>query len=181
VDYERVEQPGTYLPTKQGEVEIVEIFAYTCPHCAHLAPELEAWKAKLPKNVRVRYTPAGYDPTDTLSRGFFASEALGTLGLTHANTFRAIHEAFELPRNPTDAELAAYYKTLGVDAAKFQAEMDGAKVMQRMQAAKAFSLRVGLQGTPSLIVAGRWRVLGHSLEDMLRIAGELAVHPPQGS
>jgi len=178
VDYEVLAQPGTLMPTRPGDVEIVEVFAYTCPHCAHFAPMVEAWKAKLPKNVVLRLTPPGYNPADPLERAYFASEELGTLGLTHLQTFQAIHESQDLPRNATDSELTAYYATLGVDPARFQAALDGAKVMQRMQAAKQFSLRIDLPGTPTMVVAGRWRVLGKSYEDMLRIAATLATNPP---
>jgi len=179
VHYETLAAPGTFLPVKKGEVEVVEVFAYTCPHCATFAPKLEAWKATLPANVVVRYAPAGYNLGDPLSRAFFASEELHALGLTHLNTFDALHTAHTLPMNATDGELAAYYATLGVDAAKFQAAMDGAKVMQRMQAARNFSLRIHLTGTPTLIVAGKYRVLGDSIDDLLRNARELATHPPQ--
>jgi thiol:disulfide interchange protein DsbA len=179
VDYERIEHPGTYEPVKKGEIEVAEVFAYTCHHCADLAPKIDAWKATLPKHVRVRYVPAAYDPADTLARGFFAAQEIGALGLTHGQTFRAIHDSHDLPRNPTDAELVAYYATLGADAGRMQAALDGAKVMQRMQAAKQFALRIGLQGTPTLIVDGRYRVKGRSLDDMLRIAGELVAAPPK--
>ena len=57
--------------------------------------------------------------------------------------------------------------------------MDGPKVMQRMQAARNFSMRIGLKGTPTLIVAGRYRVLGDTVDDVLGNARELAIHPPQ--
>jgi len=178
IDYEVLEQPGTLLPTKPGDVEIVEIFAYTCPHCAHFAPMVEEWKAKLPKNIVLRLTSPGYNPADPLERAYFASEQIGTLGLTHLQTFQAIHETQLLPHNPTDAELTAYYATLGVNAQKFQAALDSAPVMQREQAAKQFSIRTQMQGTPTMIVAGRWRVLGKSYADMLRIASSLALNPP---
>lgn len=179
VHYETLAQPGTFLPVKKGQVEIVEVFAYTCSHCASFAPKLAEWKATLPASVVVRYTPAGYNLGEPLSRAYFASEELGTLGLTHLNTFDALHDAHTLPMNATDGEIASYYGTLGVDAAKFQAAMDGAKVMQRMQAAHNFALRIRLKETPTLIVAGRYRVLGESIDDLLRNARELAIHPPQ--
>jgi len=178
VDYELIEQPGTWGKVGKGEVEIVEVFAYTCHHCADLAPKLEAWKARLPKHVKVRYVPAGYDVTDTFGRGFFASESLGTLRRTHQATFDAVHESRTLPRNPTDAELTAFYATQGVDARKFAAELASPKTTERMKAARDFSLRVKLQGTPTLIVAGKYRVIGTSLDDLLQTAAALALHPP---
>jgi thiol:disulfide interchange protein DsbA len=179
IDYQVLEKPGTFDKVGKGEVEIVEVFAYTCPHCAHFAPQLDAWKATLPKNVRVRYVPAGYDTTDTLSRGFFASQSLGALPRTHNATFRALHDERTLPMNPTDAELAAYYGTLGVDAQRFAAAMASPKVAAEMQRAHDFAVRIALSGTPELIVAGRWRVLGGSTEEVLRNAAALAANPPK--
>ena len=170
---------GTHLlGNPAAKVRLTQFISYTCPHCAHFAPMVEEWKAKLPKNIVLRLTSPGYNAADPLERAYFASEQIGTLGLTHLQTFQAIHETQLLPHNPTDAELTAYYATLGVNAQKFQAALDSAPVMQREQAAKQFSIRTQMQGTPTMIVAGRWRVLGKSYADMLRIASSLALNPP---
>src|SRR5688572_32512790 len=56
VDYQRLDTPGTYQPVKKGEIEVVELFAYGCHHCADFAPMLEAWKAKQP-NMAASATP----------------------------------------------------------------------------------------------------------------------------
>ena len=179
VDYEVLENPGTFDKVGKGEIEVAEVFAYTCHHCHDLAPKIDAWRAKLPKNVKVRYVPAGYDLDDTFGRAFFASQQLGTLARTHAATFRALHDEQVLPMNPTDAELTAYYATLGVDAKKFAAALASPQVAATMKAAREFSLRIHLQGTPTIIVAGKYRVLGRSLDDMLRIASALIANPPR--
>lgn len=178
-DYEVLENPGTFDKVGKGEIEVAEVFAYTCHHCHDFAPKIDAWRAKLPKNVKVRYVPAGYDLDDPFGRAFFASQQLGTLARTHAATFRALHDEQVLPMNPTDAELTTYYATLGVDAKKFAAALASPQVAASMKAARDFSLRIQLQGTPTLIVAGKYRVLGHSLDDMLRIASALIAHPPR--
>ena len=175
VHYETLDAPGPWQPVKQGEIEVVEVFAYGCHHCADLAPMLEAWKAKQPKHVRVRYVSATYDP---LARGFFAAQRIGALPRTHLATFRALHEERALPANASDDELAAYYAGLGVDAKKFRAALDGPQVAADMQAALAFTKRIGLQGTPTLIVAGRWRMLGGSLDEILRNTAALVANPP---
>ena len=170
--YETLREPGTFGPAlAKGQHEVAEIFAYTCQHCAALAPRLDAWKAKMPKAVRVVYVPAGYQLGDPLARAFFASESMGRLAYTHLPTFRAIHDEHMLPRNPTDDEMATFYATLGVDETKFQAE--------RMQAARAFSLRTELHGTPTIIVDGRWKVLGGSLDAMLDNTAALLASPPR--
>lgn len=179
VDYELLEHPGTFDKVGKGEIEVAEVFAYTCHHCHDLAPKIDAWRAKLPKNVKVRYVPAGFDVTDTFGRGFFAAQQIGKAAITHPATFRALHDDRVLPMNATDAELTAYYATIGVDAKKFGAALASPQVAQRMDAARDFSLAIQLRGTPTIIVDGKYRVLGDSLDDMLRIASALIAHPPR--
>ena|SRR5688572_4600375 len=175
VNHATLDNPGSWQPVKQGEIEVVEIFAYSCYHCADFAPMLEAWKARQPKHVRVRYVSAAYDP---LARGFFAAQRIGALPRTHLATFRALHDERALPANASDEELAAYYAGLGVDAKKLQAALKGPQVDADMRAAQAFTTRVGLQGTPTVIVAGRWRVLGGSLDELLQNTAALVANPP---
>ena len=170
VDYVRIDGGAPWRPLKKGQVEVAEIFAYTCPHCAHFHPALEAWKAKLPKFVQVRYLPAGYQQKDPLSRAFFASESLGTLARTHAATFRAIHDELSLPMNPSEGEIATFYSGLGVDQARFLAAMASFDTVTKMQAARAFSMRSAIEGTPTLIVDGTYRIRGETVEAQLRNA-----------
>ena len=170
VDYARIDGGAPWRPLKPGQVEVAEIFVYTCSHCAHFHPPLEAWKATLPKFVQLRYVPAGYDAGDPLSRAFFASETLGMLPRTHARTYRAIHDDMALPRNPSEGEIATFYAGLGVDANKLVATMASADTTAKMQAARAFSMRSQMKGTPTLIVNGTYRIEGDTVEAQLRNA-----------
>ena len=40
-----------------GKIEVLEFFAYGCPHCAALEPKLEAWSKKLPTDVKIKRVP----------------------------------------------------------------------------------------------------------------------------
>lgn len=159
---------------RDGKIEVVEIFAYPCHHCAALEPLLEAWRRKLPGDVRFSALPAAYDPGDRYARAFFAANRMGVLAQTHAALFRAIHDEHSVPMgNASTEELAAFYRQHGVDAGKLAAAMSGAAVAADMQRARAFVIASGLLGTPTLVVDGRYRVQGRSHEDTLRIAGQL--------
>lgn len=172
VDYVEIEGGAPYRATP-GTIEVAEVFAYWCGHCANFAPRLEAWKAKLPADVRVAYVPLPYDEGDALARAYFAAERLGVLGRTHAATFRAIHADAALPKNATADEIAAFYAGLGVDAAKFKAAMQGFQIGSQLTRARSFAIGSGVPGTPTLIVDGRYRVIGRTLDDSLRIASQL--------
>jgi len=171
-DYQEIAGGAPYRPL-DGKVEVVEVFAYWCPHCADFQPRLEAWARKLPANVRFEYVPAAFQLDDALARAFFAAQAAGALARTHDATFAAIHDTQTLPRNATVDEIAGFYAGLGLDPAKTRAAMTGFSVGNQMQKARDFEIRSGVEGTPTLIINGRYRVTGRTLDDTLRIAGAL--------
>src|SRR5690606_3349222 len=43
VQYRYIEGGEPYRPLPPGMVEVAEVFAYWCPHCAHFAPMLDEW------------------------------------------------------------------------------------------------------------------------------------------
>ncbi|MCF7222156.1 thiol:disulfide interchange protein DsbA/DsbL [Marilutibacter chinensis] len=172
VDYAEI-PGGTRLGPDDGKVEVVEVFGYWCHHCADFAPMLENWKHERRNDVRVTYLPLPRGQDDALAAAFFASRKLDSLSRTHDATFRAIHGERLLPRNPTVDEIATFYASLGVDAARLKAAMASSEVQERLPEAREFAIGSGVEGTPTLIVNGRYRVIGRSLEDVLRIADAL--------
>ncbi|MCM2356008.1 MAG: thiol:disulfide interchange protein DsbA/DsbL [Arenimonas sp.] len=171
-DYHVIEG-GAPLAPLAGQVEVVEVFGYWCHHCADFQPKLEAWKRGLPKDVRLTYLPMPSGEDDALARGFFASQAAGTLARTHEATYAAIHETGMLPRQPTADEVAAFYGQLGLDAARLKSLMDSPATAARLRPAWEFATRSGVEGTPTLIVNGRYRIDGGSLDQRLRVADQL--------
>lgn len=170
-DYVRVDA-GPWKPL-DGKVEVVEVFAYTCPHCAAFEPALETWVHKLPADVRFQPLPAVYDPRDPYARGFFMAEQAGALGRTHAALFRAIHDDGLLARNATADELAWFYGQHGIAPAKARAGMAAPAVDAQMRRAHDWAKAVRLPGTPSLVVNGRYLITAPTHADGLRIADEL--------
>ena len=171
-DYVLIDGGQPWRPL-DGKVEVVEVFGYWCPHCAAFQPALSAWERKLPPQVRFTYVPAVFSSGVDFARAYFAAEAAGALPRTHEAMYRAVHVDGLLAHNATVDELAAYYATQGLDAAKMKAAMLSPATEAKLQAARAFALRSGVEGTPTLVINGRYRVLGHSTEEVLRIAGQL--------
>jgi len=173
-DYQAIAQPGPYAPLA-GKIEVAELFGYTCPHCANFEPVLSRWAGKLPADVRFTPVPAAFGGYwDAWARAYFAAEQLGVSKRSHAAVFKALHEEGSLPmQNPSAEKLAAFYKGQGADPARYTAALTGAAVDAKMKQAREFALRSGAQGTPSLIVNGRYLVKGRSFEDQLRITDAL--------
>lgn len=171
-DYHVIEG-GTPFAPLAGKIEVVEIFGYWCHHCADFQPKVDAWKAKLPKDVRFTYLPLPNGSDDPFARAFFASQAAGALARTHDATYVAIHDEHTLPRNPTADELAAFYAQRGVDGKKVRALMDSPAVIAKLAPARDFAMRSGLEGTPTLVINGKYRIDGGTHEDRLRVANHL--------
>ena len=166
-----VEIPGGQAwAARPGRIEVAELFGYTCPHCAHFEPLLAQWKQRQGKDVDLALVPAVYGGAwDVWARAFFAASDLGLLPRSHEAVFAAIHRDGRLPRNPSAQELGTFFSSYGVDGDRFRAAMADPKVDARMDRAREFAIASGADGTPTLVVNGRYRVTAASLEDALRI------------
>ena len=166
-----VEIPGGQAwAARPGRIEVAELFGYTCPHCAHFEPLLAQWKQRQGKDVDLALVPAAYGGAwDVWARAFFAASDLGLLPRSHEAVFAAIHRDGRLPRNPSAQELGTFFSSYGVDGDRFRAAMADPKVDARMDRAREFAIASGAEGTPTLVVNGRYRVTAASLEDALRI------------
>lgn len=173
-DYELIDNPAPFAPLA-GKVEVVEVFGYTCGHCAHFEGVLQPWLAKLPAHVRFTPVPAVFGGHwDAYARAYYAAEQLGVAKRGHAALFDALHEKRSLPMQGVSIEqLSGFYSAYGVDAARYADALRSDAVNAKMKAARDFALRSGVRGTPTVIVNGKYRVRGTSMEDMLRITDAL--------
>lgn len=169
VHYRYVEQGRPYAALAPGMVEVAEVFAYTCPHCAHFAPQLDAWKRSLPKHARLVLVPGVYGRDDAYARVFFASQTAKSHAVLHPRLFAAIHQDNELPRNASTDQILAYAGRIqGANAkALATALADDDALLPKLRYAYEFAQRSQIDGTPALVVAGRYLILGNSYESLL--------------
>ena len=175
-DYVAIEGGQPYQPL-DGKIEVVEVFGYVCPACARFEPMFTAWKAHLPADVRVTYVPAPYGPQwIPYARAFYVADAMGLVEKTHTPLFHAIHIAQTLPgegKKPDEEAVAKWYGQYGADPKKFSADMHSFGTEAKIKRGQQFMVRSQVGGTPTLVVDGKYRVLGRSYEDMLRITDAL--------
>ncbi len=174
---------GKPLQPLNGKVEVVEAFSYTCIHCAHFEPTVSAWARKQPAWVRFTPVPVAFNSAAVpYARAYYAAEISKVLATTHAQVFKALFEDGSLPmHNPTAGELTGFYARYGVDAAKFEAVLRGPAVTAKLEQARDFLITSQIEGTPSLIINGKYRVTGGStFEDQLRIADYLIARERRG-
>ncbi|MDI9237832.1 thiol:disulfide interchange protein DsbA/DsbL [Lysobacter sp. LF1] len=181
-DYIVISDGKPFATPVKGKVEVVEVFGYTCPHCAHFQPELSAWlrtRAKQVNFVPLAAPFGGY--WQPYAKAFYAAQTLGVAEKSHDAMFLALHTDGSLPlHDPSVGELGTFYARYGVDPAKFAATYEGDDATARMRKAAEFIQRSDVDGTPTLVVAGKYKVLGRGFKDMLRIADALIVRERAG-
>jgi thiol:disulfide interchange protein DsbA len=172
-DYEVIPNGQPFAPLTGGQkVEVVEMFGYVCIHCAHFAPQFEAWQKKQPPAVRVTTVPAAFGGFwIPYARAYYAAQSMGVLKQSHAAVFRALHETGELPiQNAGDQEIAGFYARFGPDPDKFAATMESAQVAAQLEKSRAFGMATGITGTPTLVVNGKYRIKLADPDGMLKVA-----------
>ncbi|OGT56201.1 MAG: hypothetical protein A3E01_04885 [Gammaproteobacteria bacterium RIFCSPHIGHO2_12_FULL_63_22] len=160
VDFVTLKAPQP--PYAPGKIEVAEVFSYACIHCFTFQPMVNKWKTTMAKDVRWEYVPAAFGgPFDQFAKAYFAAQILGVQEKTHDAVFKGIFTD-KLVKQGTPEEVADLYARFGVDRAKFLATMAGNDVKARMAKARDFAMRSGVESTPTLIVNGKYRVLGRT-------------------
>lgn len=150
-------EPPVLLSPSPGKIEVVEVFAYTCPHCASLQPRMTAWEATLPADVEFRYAPMPHGVSEPIARAFYAAEAMGERKRTHDAMFDAIAIKRRL-RTGSAEELADLYAENGVDRDALLSTMNSFAVNAQIARTKKAIERWAIEATPTVIVNGRYKV-----------------------
>jgi thiol:disulfide interchange protein DsbA len=154
VDYTVLAEPQPTFGT--GGIEVAEVFAYTCIHCANLQPTINAWKPTLASDVRFRYIPGAFGgPSDNFARGFFAAETMGLLDKTHDGVFKAFFVERKFQTGSLE-EIADHYASEGANRDAFLSTMNSFAVTAKVNRARQFALRTNVQATPTMIINGKY-------------------------
>jgi protein dithiol oxidoreductase (disulfide-forming) len=143
--------------SSDGKVEVVEVFSYGCIHCAHFAPIAEKLRKELPSGVVFKLVPAPFNAEWLpYARAYYAAKQLGVVERTHLQLFDAKF-AQNYPINSMD-ELADFYAREGVNREQFMRIATSDETTAKMKSDLALIQKWGVDGTPSLVVNGKYRV-----------------------
>jgi protein dithiol oxidoreductase (disulfide-forming) len=158
-----------------GKIEVVEFFWYSCPHCNHFEPQLEAWIKKLPPDVFMRRVPVAFrDSFVPQQRLYYTLEAMGKVDEMQAKVFRAIHNE----RQGVDREesILAWAEKQGFDKDKFRDLYNSFSVAAKTRRASQLQDMYKVTGVPAIGVAGRYYTdgdLARSMERALQVTDYL--------
>ncbi|EIM03436.1 disulfide bond formation protein DsbA [Rhodanobacter thiooxydans] len=155
--------------SSDGKVEVVEVFSYGCIHCAQFAPAAEKLRQQLPAGVEFKLVPAPFSAEWLpYARAYYAAKQLGVVERTHLKLFDAKF-AQHYPINSLD-ELANFYAAEGVDRAAFMRLATSPEATAKMKEDLALIQKWQVDGTPTIVVNGKYRVATvHSFDEMLAV------------
>jgi protein dithiol oxidoreductase (disulfide-forming) len=170
-DYTLVNPPQ---PTETKKIEVLEFFFYGCIHCFHLDPKLTAWKKTMPKDVQLIYVPTVFrDSWEPMARTYFALDSMGQEPQLHD----ALFKTWNVDNTPLldEAAIRDFVSSHGADGAKFSAAYNSFSVQSQVARSKQMIRSYGVDGTPTLIVDGKYRISGLLPDDTIRALKEVIV------
>ena len=173
-DYLMLDKPAP-VDVPAGQIEVVEFFWYSCPHCNSFEPQLDAWSKKQGKDVVLKRTPIAFRPDfEPQQRLYYVLEAMGKVDELHKKVFYAVH--VEKQALSTPDSIAAWAEKQGLDKAKFNELYNSFSVSTKTRKATQLQNAFQVDGVPALGIAGRYYTSGSmakSMERALQVADYL--------
>ena len=159
----------------ESKIEVTEVFAYSCPHCFHFEPIVEAWAKKQKPDVKFIQSHAMWSPQmEPHLRGFYTSIALKIKNKTHMAVFNAIHLEH---KNLVNAEQwADFFATYGISKEKAISTYNSFGVSSQIKQAEARARSYKITSTPEMVVDGKYRIGAREAggqEEMLKVVDYL--------
>lgn len=159
-------------PTDSKKIEVLEFFFYGCSHCFHLHPLLSTWEKTMPKDVELTFVPTIFrDSWEPMARTFYALESLGQQQQLHD----ALYKAWNVDNNQLleEEKIRDFVSSRGVDGAKFSAAYNSFSMQSKVARAKQMIRSYSINGTPTLVVDGKYVIEGLQPEDTIRVLKEV--------
>ncbi len=133
-------------------ITIVEFFDYGCGHCAHARPELEDLAAEYPSLVVIYFK---HFPLSLKTSSVQAAAA--AIAAQRQGKFREMHrKLFEAQPAHSKEDLQRIARDAGLDMARFEKDWNDPAVREKVMSDRAEGDKLGLEGTPSIFVNGRF-------------------------
>jgi len=161
-------------PVSGKKIEVLEFFFYGCSHCFDLQKSLHPWLKTMPKDVELIYVPVVFtdrDAREPMARTLYALEIMGQDQKLHDKLYLAFNvEGADLT---DEAKISDFVAKNGVDRAKFSAAYNSFTINSKVARIKQMVRSYGIQGTPTLVVDGKYIITGLYPEDAIRVLNEV--------
>lgn len=173
VNYEIL--PELVATTDPAKIEVVEVFWYGCSHCFAFESKIEPWSTALSEDVEFVRVPAIWHPVMGLhAKAYYTARALKVLDKMHGVIFEAMN--LKKKKLSTEDEIADLFEANGVDRERFLKVFNSKGIEMAVDLAGSKQQRYRIQGTPEMVVNGKYRVSSRengSQEGMLKVVAYL--------
>ena len=143
-------------PVEPGKkIEVIEFFAYYCPHCNALEPGLAAWVKKNSDKVNFKRIHVPYQGLESQQKLYFALEAMGKVEDYHAKVFTAYHEQHN--RLNTVELVRDFVTKAGLDKTAFFSAYNSFSVNIKVGRSERMLVDYEVNSWPTLIIDGRYQ------------------------
>jgi protein dithiol oxidoreductase (disulfide-forming) len=166
---------GQTAEAKPGKIEVAEVFSYGCIHCYRAQENVAKLATTLPADAYMTYVHAAFMPAQAwpmYQRAWYTAQSMGIGEANHHKMFAAVWETGEVPlldkatnrvRSPlpTIQDAARFYaRAAKVKEADFLKVANSPAVNSQMARADQLIKSWGVNGTPALVVNGRYQING---------------------
>jgi thiol:disulfide interchange protein DsbA len=149
--------PTSYRGAEAGE--IMEIFSYSCIHCFNLEPFVAAWKQGKPDDIRFTPVPVIFNSRQIPeAKAYYTGQFLNVIDQSHPSLYNEIH--INRNRLSSDDDFAEIFTRFGIAENEYMEMAGSFAVNSRVSMAQKITQMSQLQGTPSLVVNGKYLISG---------------------
>ena len=173
--YLKVREPQA--PANPAKIEVMEVFAYSCPHCYSLEPLVKKWREKLPGDVEFVRSPhsLGVKQNEPRNRAFYAARMLNVLDRFHPALFDAVHKERKPMASPAELR-ALFVQSTGIKGEEFDAAIGSFAVDAGFRRGETSVQNLGITSVPTMVVDGKYFVspnMSKGLDGMLKVTDHL--------
>ena len=134
-----------------AKVTIIEFSEFQCPFCSRVLPTLEQVRKEYGDQVRIVFK---HNPLSFHKDAPYASEA--SLAAGAQGKFWEMHDMLYKNQRALSAEdIDKYAQEIGLNLAKFKADLSSGKFKAQIEADQALARELGASGTPSFFINGK--------------------------
>lgn len=148
-----------------NKIEVVEMFAYGCPHCYEFEPLIKNWSKQQSSDIDFWSFPAVWnEPMKLFAQAFYAADELNITDKIHFPLFTAVVIEQQSIRNEND--MINFFAKQGVDEEAFIEAFNSMTVESQVKQAETRVREYKPAGAPEIVVNGKYRV------DRMRAGGQ---------
>ena len=155
--YQVLSNPAT--TEDPDKIEVMEVFWYGCSHCYQFEPIIAQWKKSIAPDVHFARTPAVWRPVmRTHAAVYYATQVLNAPDAIQNDIFELLAHSPSLEDQNRFAEI---FEAHGIAREDYLKAVESFGVKSKVsQGEKRTSKHYKIQGTPELIVNGKYRISG---------------------